>query len=236
MKYIISNISKSSFKFLLLIMSFVSISKDLIAQDLNVDQTLAYLNNKFKEFPYIGSLSTFYNTLSITSSGELNIETLEYSNSNGLSTMFIAKYIYKISFNTIDANKSFEGFTYGEKDDVLRIYPTLDGNYYEELKYGDKPSQKKTIPSTSNYTYRNSITIYFGDGGNKDRYKNALMHLYSLVNSDPIKYGLNKESDPFASPIDTKKTGIALENPSNTIKIIKTESGLIEVPVTLVSN
>ena len=59
------------------------------------------------------------------------------------------------------------------------------------------------------------------------------MHLCSLIDSDTTKYGLNEESDPFARPVATKKAGITLQNPSNTIKIIKTESGLIEVPVVL---
>jgi aspartyl protease family protein len=233
MKAFTKDQSTSSIKIIFLIISFISLSINILSQDLNVNQTLAYLNNKFKEFPLIGSQYSFYNNLSITSNGELNIETLEYAKSFDGTAMFIAKFVYKIAFDKIDATKSFEEFTYGEKDDELSIFPILGGSYYEELKYGDDPSKIKTIPSISASNYRNSITIFFGDGGNKDRYKNAFLHLYSLVISDPVKYGLNSESDPFATPVATKKTGIALDSPSNTIKIVKTESGLIEVPVVL---
>jgi predicted aspartyl protease len=69
--------------------------------------------------------------------------------------------------------------------------------------------------------------------GNKQNIKNALFHLYTLVTSDPIKYGLNRESDPFENIPSAKKTDIISEDFSNTIKIVKTESGLIEVPVIL---
>jgi len=54
-----------------------------------------------------------------------------------------------------------------------------------------------------------------------------------LVLSKPTEYGLNNEIDPFEKVNVSNESGVILKNASNTIKIIKTQSGLIEIPIVI---
>jgi aspartyl protease family protein len=80
---------------------------------------------------------------------------------------------------------------------------------------------------------RNSILILVGDVSQIQSINNAFYHLCTLIISDPVKYGLNKEPDPFEKINETKKEGFISDNSSNTLKLIKTSSGLIEIPIVL---
>jgi aspartyl protease family protein len=214
---------------------------NLISQDLDVSQTLGYLNKKFQEIPYQNEYYIWSYNFSLTNSGELQIAEFKYFKNpfEPGKTKFAEKSIFRILADKIDLNESFQSKRYNETAYIVYVYPNMNGSFYEE-KIDDKGVQeyKKTIPyqprqSISDFSSQNYISIYLGDAGNKNNIKNALMHLCTLVISDPVKYGLNRVSDPFETPPQTKKADVVSINASNTIKIIKTESGLIEIPIVL---
>jgi predicted aspartyl protease len=217
-------------------------SSNCFAQDLDINQTLNYLNKKAQEFPYQNDHLIFYYTFSLTPNGELKIEEKNYFKNpfEPGKTELTSITIYKMGIDKIAVNESFQSNRYNETEYIIYVYPNENGFFYKEKTNNTGVQEyKKTVPyqhgqSLDNYFIsKNYISIYLGDAGNKSRIKNALMHLYTLVISEPIKFGLNTESDPFASPQETKKTGLSSENTSNTIKILKTQSGLIEVPIVI---
>jgi aspartyl protease family protein len=228
-------------KFIFLITSLASCSTNLSAQDLDANQTLDYLNKKAQEFPFQNEYYIFYYTFSITPKGELSIEESKYFKSpfNSGTRELSERTIYKIGIDEIDVNESFQSNRHYSIEDIIYIYPQYNGSFFEE-KIDSKGVQlvKKTIPYQSksdilNEIFRNSISVYIGDVGKKENIKNAFLHLCTLIISDPIKYGLGKDNDPFRTPNMPTKSNFTSQNSSNTIKIIKTESGLIEIPIIL---
>lgn len=209
-------------------------SLNLKAQDLDVNQTLDYLNKKVNEFPFETESGVFRYNFSISPSGELIVEERAYIKNIfelGKLNSDPAITIFKIDIDKIDIKESFQSSRYDDTE--IQVYPTWNGSYYEEaLDYLTVFGHKKTVPAIENGR-RNYFFIFIGDVSKLQSFRNAFYHLCTLIISDPIKYGLNKESDPFATPHETIKSSIILENASNAIKIIKTQSGLIEVPVVL---
>lgn len=204
------------------------------SQDLNVDQTLDYLNKKFNEFPYDNQDGIFRYMFAITETGELKIEEKYFMRNIFKQGEFSdpAIKIFKISVDKIDLMESFEKFVFNAKN--VCIYPTWDGSYsVESLDYLNIPGYKKSVAATSNSFSRNYILILLGDVSQLNRINNALHHLCTLIISDPIKYSLAKEQDPFEKGIQSKNTELISGELTNSIKIIKTESGLIEVPIVL---
>lgn len=210
----------------------LSLAKCALGQDLDVPQTLEYLNSKFREFPYQNNSDLFKYSFEINSKGELQINLIEYTKTFldvDKSSLLLTR-TYRIAVNKIDIKESFESYHYGDPDDILKIYPTE--SYYEEsTNYKGVQIYKRSVPYAN--TYRNYISIEVGDAGNLQNIKNAFIHLYTLIISNPVKYGLNKQNDPFASVPKNPKEGLNLTGSSNSIKLIKTVSGVFEVPVIL---
>lgn len=224
------------YKFIFIIVVFFSsLSLGLLSQDLDVNQTINYINKKFKEFPYYSSPYTFNTTIYLTSSGELKIEMLQTAKYFDGSPLFVQKITNKIAINKIDIKESFESYHYDDPVDRLMIYPISSGFIYEEISdENGVVESKKTIPySNGPFKGRNRILIYLGDAGNKGSIRNAFKHLCTLVISDPVEYGLNEETDPFVKSNTNVKPDLISSSSSNSIKLIKTESGLIEVPIVL---
>ena len=232
--------------FLIIVLTYFSIN--LKSQDLNLNQTLDYINKKFEDFPYQNQYDLWRYKFSITPNGELCIVQSDYlkgifeSDKGTLS--IVMTYIYKIAVDKIDTKESFETYHYNESQDYIYLYPSYNGNYYEEMIDSKGVQQsKKTVPAFTGLTRRNSISLLLGDAGNKQKILNALSHLCNLINSEPAKYGLNKEVDPFENINNTKKAETILmentssviisKNSSDSIKITKSKSGLIEIPIVL---
>jgi predicted aspartyl protease len=235
MKTIIRNSSISFVKFIFLITSLTSFSLNLASQDLTVSQTLDYLNKKFKEFPNRWINYVYYYYFSLTPTGELRIEKneiLENVVDQG-NNVLTEKTIFRILINKIDLKESFKPNNSPFSDNNIHIYPLLNGSFYEET-YDRKGilREKKTVASgTSDDRY--GIALPTSDAGNIQNIKNALSHLCYLVLSKPTEYGLNNEIDPFEKVNVSNESGVILKNASNTIKIIKTQSGLIEIPIVI---
>jgi aspartyl protease family protein len=219
--------------FALILNTQIFIPEICISQDLNVAQTLDYLNTKFSKFPYENEDGSFRYNFSVSLSGELKIEQKHYINNpfNPSDVGEPAITFYKIAIDKIDLKESFQSFKYNATS--IYIYPSWNGTYYEEaLDFLNIAGYKKTVPAMTS-SHRNMILMVVGDVSQIQNINNAFFHLCTLIISDPIKYGLNKEPDPFEKNNETQRTNIALENPSNSIKILKTENGLIEVPIVL---
>jgi predicted aspartyl protease len=213
----------------------------LLPQDLSIDQTLNYLNNKFLEYPYQDDHYIYYYSLSLTTNSELNFELKMFFKDpfKPGETDLSSIEIFKISPDKTDLNESFLSDQNNEKNYLLYIYPNEYGSFYEE-KINDKGVQeyKRTIPFehgvsiNSYFKSKNYICIYLGDAGEKQNFKNALLHLCTLIISDPLKYATS-ENDPFDNKLKRNKPDILQDTLSNTISFAKTQSGLIEVPITI---
>jgi len=234
------------FFFLIIVLNYFSIN--LKSQDLDVNQTLDYINKKFEDFPYQNQYDLWSYKFSITPNGELCIVQNGYMKgifeSDRGTLSLVLTYTYKIAIDKIDTKESFETYHYNESQDNIYLYPSYDGNFYEEsIDSKGIQQSKKTVPASAGLTRRNSISLLLGDAGNKQNILNALSHLCTLINSDPAKYGLNKKADPFENINITKKAETVIDentsaviiskNSSDTIKITKSQSGLIEIPIVL---
>jgi predicted aspartyl protease len=226
---------KISTGFNLLFVSLILINFSLFGQDLDVNETIAYLNRKFQESPYIFSRKTSIYHIEISPKGELIIidnetEEPEYS----FDKTRFSKTIRKIDISKINIDKSFKPFTISGTNGIS-ITPVYKGYIYEEyIGYDGKTFLKRTVINDGGIIENANITIWFNDISQGDNYCNALKHLCNLVLSQPSKYRLNTQnSDPFSSPIQISKSDIDNDATSNVIKLSKNAGGVYEVPIVI---
>lgn len=206
----------------------------ILAQQLNVDETLLYLNKKFRDFPHTHFETTTVYQIDVSPKGELVIT--EYDTEKPtLSFEETKKYktVYRIDIRKIDFNNSFKSFTISGTN-AISIYPIYKEYFTEEFTGNDGTNYtKRTLINEGGINSR-SIDIWFTDISLADNYINALKHLYSMVISNPIKYGFtSKSDDPFDSPIETAKSDVDVESTSNIIKLTKNAGGVYEIPIVL---
>lgn len=231
MKSIIRGISLLQLNLGFVIALLFSFSNNLFSQDLDVNQTLSYINNKFNEFPEENGYGINRYEISLTPQGELYIVNKFYTRTISGIASDPSITISKIAVDKIDIESSFKRVS---SLNCIEIYPTINGSYYEE-KVGNSAatSLKRTIPALASYS-RNRIWINIGDVSKLQSINNAFAQLCTLVISDPIKYGINSGNvDPFESTPKPKESKILSDGFSNTIKILKSKNGLIEVPIVL---
>lgn len=185
--------------------SYSSVGK-ISGQDFNVEQTIKYLNDRFKEYPYISQSGDYIYTyiFKVTSSGELEIIESQYRYQEYMKNKHFAKAIIvqtsRIDFEMIDVHESFYRKRYYDSESSIYLFPVYGGSFFRQVFYSySNIIDKKTLPYDSRGvlggSVRNRISIYTGDIGNKHQIINALQHLTELVLSEPEKY--NKIRDPF---------------------------------------
>lgn len=232
------------FLFLNILVFFVPLKGS--SQDLDCEKTIDYINNKFKENPYfsvgIGDITSKYSYFfTLTNEGELVIKELDYSSykdnlTNNFNHISSIKSTYTININDIDINETFgvDEDKFFPEPNQINIYPLINRSYMlleETSSYTRNETIKKTISGIRGDQSRQYIEIYIGDAKFKQNIKNALSHLCELVLSNPKKYKVNAETDPFEEK-KSINTDLFVGISSNKIKITK-NNGVYEIPVIL---
>jgi len=206
------------------------------SQDLTVNQTIDYLNKKFREFPNQWLNYVSYYSFSLSSKGEMKITKNVYIQNvvDQGNNVLSESIVYLIAINRIDLNESFIPSKDKSFDNAINIYPKMNGSILQE-SYNNKGVlvEKKTIPAQTSQYYRNSIALNTTDIGNIQNIRNALHHICSIILSKPEDYGITIEADPFEKVTSISKANTETENKSNSIRLIKNKSGLYEIPILL---
>ena len=129
MRIVFRCFTNARMKYIFLIISFF-FPINLISQNLDVDQTVAYLNNTFKEFPNYNGPWTSYTTIYLTSKGELQMEVIQTAKTDFGAQLILQKKTNKIAINKIDIKESFETNHDDDPDYRIQIYPVFDGKFF----------------------------------------------------------------------------------------------------------
>ena len=175
--------------FLVFVCIFSSII--MISQNLSIDETIKYINEKLKNNPFLSynKVSLSY-SISVSKDGVLYI--YDYENN-------VPSGIKEISIKQIDIKKSFEKCP--EKYDDVKLYCKItDGAYGDQIGYNINPNRcvKYSRMKQNDVLHENYTFVMFSNVSSiGDRICNAFEHLLKSVIASP-EFFPSEKNDPFA--------------------------------------
>jgi len=184
---------------------------DGICQELNLQETVNYINKKLKE-------NSSYQ-IAVTNDGYL-ILYFQYSYNNPRCMLDVKKFLIK------NARVDYES--------TGLVYPrgTIGFSGMSSVKEGSGDCNSNNIQLSENYNYYSPYVKFSNDEIIHESLFNAFNHLFNLVKSDPKYFAGSDPNDPFASK-PTSSNKITTGNATNVIKLESTAGGVYSIPVVL---
>lgn len=226
---------------LLLLLLILYCFESVIGQDLDITQTVVYINRKFRDYPVYKDGSTYTYNIKLSDNGKLYIyenNKYGYEETRIYSTSFFINQVY-INSNCLGDNLVSECIATQSSNvgnlDLMRttlifFSKTNEKSFYTKIVKSHH-AQDQDYTSCFDKIYVQDVA--------RESLCNAFAHLFKLILSDR-SYSfteLDSEKDPFAAkniPVkvvdaETSKSHQKIEE----IKLEKNEGGTYSIPATL---